>query len=303
MQKGPEFEGSNFPGKELRGPSLDIIHNLKSKGLIRDGSPFWWSTDYSPDPRELLQFNQFMARLVHVGTAKVQYSRSFLGREPHEKDVYLYPEPQVPISILSLSYQGANLPFLATARPYHEKEIFNEPISLFLKEHPISNLSDFVLSDGVIDIPDHFFPHIRGLFAGQRNNHFFWYPLRPFDSKLLLATGESDFTPFRELKGNLVKESLSFLDIYEDTYLGQTYNGVWHELMNRPELVDAKGGPKWVDFAFKEVSAEELLEDSSNNGNLLAYYPIRHERFRSTLPIVIANKTHNSSRLRGGQLY
>lgn len=274
-----------------RRSDTEIIRELKERRYIKDGWPLWWSTDYAPDPREFLAFEEFKRRLVHLGRCNTRHD--WRGNEII-KDVYLYPEPQVPITVLNLPIEGMDLPFLVTARPYHKKELDCQPFPVFLYEgHPLETLSEYTRSGGVIELPDHFYPHIRGLFAGKRGNHFFWYPLE-------VHPLVSDFG--RKVDESLKTSGLSFVDVYNgrpsmSPTEQRTYPEVWRELSEKTGLVDLMA-PDWIDFEATKVSAEEFLEDHQKPEDLLVFYPLRLPGIESTLPLVIATRTHNKSRVK-----
>jgi len=274
---------------------IKTIRELKEKNFIENGSPLWWSTDYKPDPREYLPFDKFRQRLIHLGKCKTSVVHSFLHEEKSvERDVYLYPKPKVPITILNLDVSGEQLSFLVTARPYHQKELYNfhSPSAIFphsLWEHAqeIKKLPEFIRSGGIIDLPEHFYPHIRGLFAGRRGNHFFWYNFH-----LWGGFGQT-------IKDSLKSKKLSFVNLYQPPMDGRrTYSEVWFELEAKKNLVDHKK-PRWFDYSYSEVSAEEFIEDyQKTNENLVVFYPLRHPDIENTLPLVISNKTHQESKIR-----
>ena len=273
-------------------PNFETIRKLQQKRFIKDGSPLWWSTDYAPDAREYVPFDEFRERLVYLG----EYSAT--RRSPHSlsneylmpREVCLYPEPKVPIALLNLEVEGHNLPFLVTARPYHLKELSSRPFSGFLAEHPLESLPDYVQNGGIIDLPSHFYPHIRGLFTGTRNNHFFWY--------LIHATFFWDEFG-KPIRNALEKKNLGFIGFYDSPMSGdRSYTEVWDELAGKSRLVDQKR-PTWVDFPYSEVSAEEFIQDyQRTDQDLLVYYPLRLPGFESTLPLAIATRTHQTSNLR-----
>ncbi len=284
----PEFEPSSHEGS-----SLQNIKELKRNHFIKDGSPLWWSINHTPDPREYLPFKEFRNRLAHLGECRTTRTDFYLlgDKHPVQRDVYLYPEPRVPITVLDLEVLGQKLPFLVTARPYHEKELFYRPFSAFLHHHPsIKKLRDYVQSGGVIDLPDHFYPHIRGLYAGRRESHFFWYPLR-------INSWWREFG--QHIDEALKKKGLSFIELYDPPFAeDRTYSDVWAELLEKKTLVDQKK-PTWVDFPYIEVSAEEFLEDyQKTDQDLLVYYPVRLPQIETTLPLIMATRTHNESRQR-----
>ena len=282
-------------------PPLDVIRELKSQGFIPEQSPFWWSTDYSPDPREYVPFDEFKNRLVYLGRVKTKSVGIWSTDQAMQKDIYLYPNRPVPISILNLNVEGINLPFLVTARPYNRTEILSSPFPRFLYEHPrVEDLRELIENCGTVALYAHFYPHVRGLYAGRRGNNFFWYPLQPFradSSPEDLLNGNEN----KELRNALNDNNLSFLDIYNypmsEPY---SYRGVWDELRKHPSLVDLKDGGrlKHVDFPYAEVSAEEFIEDYESDADLLVMYPLRLTQFETTLPLVVANKTHSASTIR-----
>lgn len=281
------------------GPPVDVIRELKSHRFIRDGSPFWWSTDYAPDPREYISFEEFKNRLVHIGPSKMKNASKFSSGVIYEDDLYLYSSPQVPISIVNLDIHGETLPFMVTARPYHENELHSIPYVRTLGEHPnIEDMREFVQSGGIITLLEQFHPHIRGLFAGKRGNHFFWYPVKSFDT----FSSPDDMVNNREYKDlheALGKNNLLFLKIF-DYFQAEPYSftGVWDELQQHQSLVDVKDGGRLthINFDAKEVSAEEFIEDHRKGLDLLLFYPLRIEGFWETLPLVIANRTHEASK-------
>ena len=281
-----------FEPLDLKGTSTNVIKELRERSFIKEGSPLWWSTDYAPDTREYMPFEEFRGRLVHLGKYQVTNTRFFrTDKYTVEKDIYLYPEPRVPMTIIELDISGQSLPLLVTARPYHEKELYSFPFPHFLYEHKsIDELSEFVQSGGVIDLPRHFYPHIRGLFAGRRGNNFFWYPLRT----------NSWWGEFgRHIDGALEGKGLPFIELYEPSFSeDRTYYDVWKELLEKRDLVDQKR-PTWVDFDYKEVSAEEFIEEYEGAQDLLIFYPLRLPDIEATLPLIIATKTYARSKLKG----
>ena len=97
----PEF--GNHNGEKL---STEMIRELKAKRFISDNSPVWWTEGYIPDPREVLPFNEFMKRLVHIGECDIiPVNIDVFNRRIIKRDVYLYPEPVVPITLLNLNIQ------------------------------------------------------------------------------------------------------------------------------------------------------------------------------------------------------
>src|SRR3989344_4348638 len=224
--RSPEFEST----KHLLTPDRNVIKELQQKRFIKDGSPLWWSTDYSPDAREYLPFAEFKKRLINLGDCNTKRDPYFTGAiNLVTRKVSLYPEPKVPISILDLEVEGYNLPFLVTARPYHANELSSQPFPKFLAEHPLETLPSYVQKGGIIDLPNHFYPHIRGLFAGTRGNNYFWY----------LTHTNTFWEEFgKPVKDALEKKKLGLIGFYNSPMFGnRTYSEVWKELAEKPLLV------------------------------------------------------------------
>ena len=276
----------------LETPNTNLIKELRSRHLIKDGSPLWWSTDYAPDPREYMPFDEFLGRLVHIGESQTTTPRGEMQGIPNEpRDVYLYPEPKVPMSVMELDVDGLKLPLLITARPYHKKELDSRPFPFFLHEHPSADeLPDFVSSGGVINLPIHFYPHIRGLFAGKRGDNYFWYHLR-------INSNWWDFG--RNVMQALAAKGLPFIDFYEPPMSEErTYSDVWRELEGKAGIFDQRS-PKGVDFPNIEVSPEEFIENGERSAhNLTLLYPLQVDGISHTLPLFIANRTHNRSKIK-----
>jgi hypothetical protein len=235
-----------------------------------------------------MNFREFKKRLFHLGICKVE-SRIGLGNFGNQikKDVYLYPKPEVPIALLNLNIAGEILPFMITARPYHNKESNSIPHSQFLdKNQDLTQLKDDVQKNKtIINLHNHFYPHIRGLFAGVRKNNIFWYPLRA--SVYWLEFG-------KKIQKALDKRKLGFIEIYEATAdEDRTYHKVWEELSTK-SLVSMK--PAWINFSPKQVSAEEFIHEKNSLKDLLVYYPLRIPTIKETLPLIVTNRTHQESK-------
>ena len=282
----PEFEHRD----NVLEPDLQLIKDLQQKMFIKDGSPLWWSTDFEIDPREFIPFDEFRRRLVKLGKCPTKKRIFRVDEEIVTRDLHLYPGPNVPISILNLEVDGNSLPLLITARPYNKKEILSQPFSRFLREHPLGVLPEYVQNGGIVDLPNHFYPHIRGLFAGKRGEHFF------FNLTHATSWWEEFGLP---IKNALDEKGLGFIEFYDAPMFGdRTYTEVWDEVGKKPELVDRKT-PKWVNFESKEVSAEEFIANyQKTDEDLVVFYPLRVADFKNTLPLVIATKTHKESTLK-----
>ncbi len=206
--------------------------------------------------------------------------------------MYLYPNERVPITIITLNVDEHRIPLLVTARPYHPNEIGNARYAAYpslLLSHTVATLPEYV-KHNPIDLPEHFYPHIRGLFAGRRRNNFFWYPLNV--SIFWDEFGE-------KIEASLRRRRLQWIGIYEEPYMGgHKYTEVWNELLDKKTFVDQRK-PTWVDFRYSEVSADEFLQDyTKTDENLLFFYPVKFDEIEHTLPVVVANRTHVQSKVK-----
>lgn len=268
-------------------PSQDLIRQLREQRRIQDCAPLWWDTDYAPNPREYVPFESFKKRLVGMGVCTISRSSHFrseprLGDETYQADVRLYTSPTVPMTILPLEIDGLTLPFFITARPYHQREQSSYNTAHFVYR-PISELRQHLRDGNPLLLPRHFFPHIRGLFAGARGNHLFWYPFNvDYD------------TNYHKLISALAKGNNTFLDINSPA-ADRTYEDARQELAER-NLIDARA-PHWFDFLIKQVSAEDLIETAKGEHPAYTYYPVRVPGVEHTLPVVVSNKTHSTSEI------
>ncbi len=268
--------------------SLSLIRRLKKDDFIEKISPFWWSIDYSPDPREYVPFPEFKKRLVHIGESQVNdyYHGEYANIET--RDVYLYPRATVPMTVLDLDIEGKNLQFFVSVRPYHKDHIgqhhgFHTQSGQFIDKHSLKSLPKFVQSGGAISLYHNFYPHIRGLYGGKRGDHLFWYS---FGGK-----GIDQVTKALE------EQNLSFIEAGIGPHSGsqRTYSEVWEEFEKKEGLIDFKRTFE-IDFEAQEVSAEEFIEDHQNSkADLKLYYPLRLPGLEHTLPLIITNKTHKAS--------
>jgi len=206
----PEFRDITSPNIE----SIGAIRDLKNKNFIPNQSPFWWGIDYTPDPRKYLPYEEFQQSLIEIKQDKIISSYGGLNPETGEyikpyiletpaRHFFLYPNSQVPISIINLDIFDQNLFFMVTARPFHPKEIHSNPVEpLLSKYQTASNLKQqFQIEKEPLE---HFYPHIRGLISSVRGNNFFWYPIN------------NEFKPY--IKSTLFKKNLSYLEIYHIGY-------------------------------------------------------------------------------------
>jgi hypothetical protein len=250
------------------GTDTQTIKNLKEKGYIYDSSPLWWSTENNPDPRELLSFNEFKNRLLPTGQLSSEMFLDDYGpanQKVKKRNLCLYPFPKVTMSILELNIEGQSLPFLITARPYHRNELGYSPLERNLEKYPtVYRLRQAVKSGENIRLLDHFHPHIRGLFAGKINEHYFWYPI--------VSLYKNNFVAI--VRNSLEEKDLPFfVDIYKhwpgfDFWGSRKYQENWFELSNDKKSIDLKSLCQ-PDYPYKEVSPEEFLEDLEKNGNLV----------------------------------
>jgi len=283
----PKNPCANLEDLNVFKPPLKTIIELKTKGFIGEISPLWWSTNFESDPREFMEFSEFKKRLVHLGVHKVEsINWSLSGQSGKERDVYLYPKPKVPMTILNLEVSERTLPFLVTARPYHKKEIPSSPHSTALLNNPsIKDLKRHLNSGQEIRLHDHFHPHIRGLFAGAKGNNIFWYPLRA-------ASYWHEFGA--KIQKALEGKKLQFIKLYEPPYReNRTYAGVWKELSTKKKMVSMN--PVQVDFPYSQVSAEEFINGLKGEEELICFYPLRYPEVSETLPLVISTLTHKGS--------
>lgn len=241
-------------------------------------SPCWWSTDHEPDPRVFMPFEVFYQHLIHIKGS----------------DFTLYPYPGTPMTILDLDIDGFRIPFLVTARPYHLTETKSQYtyVSLLSEFQTVNQLRWFVEKGGKLDLPFHFFPHIRGLFAGRRGHHFFWYHLgfrkKEYEQQIEDALMARGLSPTIQLypsgDDNAFYSPLSFYEVQKEL---QATSGLVHQRLFYP------------DFPHREVSAEEFIEEwPDDTGELMVYYPIRLSGIKYTLPLAIATRTNRTSRIR-----
>ncbi len=88
----------------------------------------------------------------HLGKVKTRGADFWSTNQVIEKDVYLFPNGQVPISVLNLYVKGISLPFLVTARPYTRKGIFSTPFPRFLYEHlTVEDLQEHLENGGTVN--------------------------------------------------------------------------------------------------------------------------------------------------------
>ena len=264
-------------------PDLAVINDLKERFFVGQGSPVWWSVDNVPDPREPMSFREFTQRLVYAGKRYVTGKRLRNLGEHYEKDAYLYPFPVVPMSILNLKVDGTDLPFVVTARPYNKSEATCPPYQRILDKYP--SVPEYLASAGEKEkLLDHFYPHIRGLFAGSRGEHFFWYRIR----------GE-----FGDLvEQALERDGMNFIHVYLAGFGWGTrhYEDNWSEFKEASGRVDMRK-LKWPDFEAKSVSAEEFITSWENpDEDLIVHYPISIPGTETLSSLVISNRTNNGNK-------
>lgn len=274
---------------EIKPTPLETIKSLQEECIIPDHSPFWWGTDYQPDPRKYLPYEEFSQKLVKIDR--------MIG-DPY----YLYPEPEVPITTIELPIFGQKLNFMVTARPFHPKEINSDPPEILLREFKSASLlqkyvqehndSLFNFSQGEIqencnEPLGHFKPHIRGLLASVRGNNFFWYPINLFSLSTDQTRDQFNFA--------LQERNLSYLGIFQTGYGGDhlTYKDIWEELISLPNIFCTKklSMPELHSInpnKPREVQAEEFISGYTRS-NLSLLYPIRIHGINHTLPLRIRN--------------
>lgn len=291
------FESLKQPilSEYVLGTNLNSLKRLKEENIIYRKSPNWWSTDYASDPRKLVSFEEFQEKLISLSSSKTDMI------SPR-----LYPDPQVPISILNLEIDNQEFKFIVTCRPYHEKEKHSDFSSqrLFSNDldsgNSIEDIKKKWRNNKKVKLQDHFYPHIRGLFVSKRDNHFFWYPL--VTENEYNSSGkrmEDKILTNKKIKDALIKKNLSFINIYDSYGLEITYNGILDELQ------DKSGQPYFsfkklnkinnINFDANEISAEEFIDNYHNNlqnsSDFYVKYPLKLPIFSSTLTLIIFNKT------------
>lgn len=290
------------PEGNFSAPSIDTIRSLKQKGFIRNGSPLWWSVDYGFPPKEVVPFDEFEKRLTRLG---VMTTTGIME--------YAYMEARTPITVLNIEIDGENLPFFVTARPFTVDEGAHHSLPWNLSEG-VENDEDlkktvlqFANGGGILDVNHNYFPHIRGLYAGKRGDHHFFYPLQhyniPQDNSLEALYSWPFDGNYKKITEALKRAELPPLNIYFDgftiAYGGdkRTHDDVWDE-MREKRLVDQKK-PYSGDFPYKEVSAEEFIGYfRETNDDLIVFYPLISPFIESTLQLAIATRTHSASKIR-----
>lgn len=289
------MRSADFENLNSLAPGLDLVKEFREKGYIRKGSPLWWSTDYQPDPREYLPFDTFRKRLVHFGDCDTLLPRigAYHSGEKWKRDVYLYPEPTVPMTVMELTVNGQQLPLMITARPYHPKEIWFQPVATFIEDHPLKTLPEYVSNKGAIDLPSHFYPHIRGLFAGRRGNHLFWYSLNEGLPELSWDKIWKDFG--QPLHNALEDEGLGFMEVNSPDNMNATDTQTWKELQGKKVTHHR---PVWWNDIYTEVSATEFLEYEKDIRDLILHYPLRLPQFINTLRLIIVTRTNQGNKIK-----
>jgi hypothetical protein len=281
MPKGYETRPQNLEFLNDRAHSAASIADLRTKNLIQPGSPYWWSTDYVPDPREYLPFEEFYRRLIDIG-----------------EGYKLYPEPRVPMSVLDLTVEGMPLSFMVTARPYHEKETQGEAAYDTFgidKIVPFDEALHYLPRSGSVDrlqssrIPYHCLPHIRGMFIEAKGTHLFWSIIHggrnvhSFPSKIQRELGKVGLT------GIIANDFMYYSSFKTHTNA--------HRAAAEAKIINGKKHAK-IDFDYEEVSRPEFCDRHNGEGNLAVKYPVRIVGLDYTLPVLVANRTHQKSSVR-----
>ncbi len=273
------MKSQNLEFLNVHAQSGSSIVGLHERNLIRPGSPNWWSTDYTPDPRRYVEFDLFNDRLADMG------------------DGYkLYPHACVPISILNLEIDAEQFSFMVTARPYHKSEQLVQDDSFFLNSDetfPIRTVAELssiqgnmrsVLSEkiGPLAIPMHCLPHVRGMFIEARGNHMFW-------SELHAGRDKVDFhVKIREQLGRL---GMSYIRVdYLPAGGFMTRNKPYTEAVDKHIIFNRTVDPA---EEYTEVSRLQFFDDGSNStkNNDAVLYPVRIPEMKHTLPVLVARRT------------
>ncbi|OGH12240.1 MAG: hypothetical protein A2857_00545 [Candidatus Levybacteria bacterium RIFCSPHIGHO2_01_FULL_36_15] len=272
-----ETEGNpppvNLEFLNVHKPSIEIIKKLRTEGSIRAGSPYWWSTDFVPDPREYMPFEQFRSRLV-----------------PVEKDgktyFHLYTQKAVPMTTVTLPIEGEDLTFMVTARPYRldSKNLVDcgDLTDRFFDRSFSEIAEDIEKYHGTI-MQLHCLPHVRGLFVGAGGNHIFWYPDR-------------NISFIEKIEDALKKQNLNFIQPAGYSGAGRvelSYANA-HEELTQKKLIAGRTAVK-INFPHEEVSADEFLDYQKTEGDLVLCYPLRLPTINETIPLAIATRTHATS--------
>ncbi|MDD4937634.1 MAG: hypothetical protein PHX34_01230 [Candidatus Shapirobacteria bacterium] len=260
--------------------SAEKICEMRRTGIIRNGSPYWWETDYKPDPREYIYFDEFIKRLTLV---------------PETKNTYIYTREQVPMTTLNLDIENTTYPFMVTVRPYHPNSV--NLVEYDGMERGIEYGSmPFVQKDGNINnvlLEDHFVPHIHGLFAGVKKTHLFWYPIINVDFI------DKIYRALLYKKLGFIKPWINDVGIiyrgYMSRYVEKTYDRAHNELTKKG-LIAGRKRPILPDFNYEWVSTKEFINQSENE-NLMLHYPLRLSDIEETIPLVIATRTHQKSKI------
>lgn len=288
------MNGQNLEFLNTDAQSASSMTELRSRNLIAPGSPNWWSTDYAPDPREYLPFEEFYDRLVDVGDG-----------------VKLYPSPQVPMAVLSLDVGNDKFHFMVTARPYHERESESQeerdprhsPDKFYMdKVRPFDEVRGqartlistddrgFLARPPAPEIPNQCLPHIRGMFIEARGAHLFW-------STLHAGKPRYDKIDFREKVQNALGDAGIF-GVIADNFMG--YSSFMNRTMAHREattkgLIRSKRSTP--DFNFRKVSRPEYIDGLGGEEELGVLYPARIPGVEATLPVLVTNRTHAKSRV------
>ncbi len=302
---------------------LNVLHQ---RGWIDINKPLWWDLDYSPDPRELVDINEFMERIVRFGRHKY-----FFAEPPLFVDFNLYKSERVPVTLIDCEIEGEKIPLFATARPYNQMELTyraelwpeenmrkaledsdhaNEKYAQIKKKYKprfaeaagnqheeyslwmeyIKELSEI---KGYVFLEWHFFPHVRGVFKERVGNHFFWYPV--------LST---DFQ--RAIKNSLGRLAYIFnvwvYDVNWYTKVGADnvpqLSTPFQELKNK-RLINATKTVNYPTSDLMEVAYDEFIKRLDGKVHLVSVYPVRHPELEETIPLVLSTRTHPNSRRRG----
>lgn len=274
--------GQNLEFLNVNAHTAVSVAGLRERNLIKRGSPNWWSTDYAPDPREYVSFEEFNSRLVDVGDG-----------------CRLYPHPRVPMTLLKLEIDGENLSFMVTARPYHERETTNHsmPNDLFWEKgdnfsistvRPLSEIYGKMRSllnprFGFPELPSQCLPHIRGMFIEARGANLFWSTV---------YSGRKRNVDFRDVIQDKLA-SVGLGHIHARDFIG--YSDFMtrtraHKEAYEKRIITGKQYKGEINHA--EVSRVEFCDDmdASMEKGRAVLYPVRLPGLKATLPVLVSTR-------------
>ncbi|MBI2590879.1 MAG: hypothetical protein HYW33_03310 [Candidatus Blackburnbacteria bacterium] len=269
-------------------PTLENIRGLKQQGFIDRISPLWWDVDFTPDPREVLVYDEFKRRLTDLGPA-VEIATPLSMFKDHllhpttdeaAPHLFLYTHKQVPMAVLLAKIESLWVPLLVTARPYTSQETTEDnPHFLFLSGSPEQAIDQFRDQTSSLNIADEFFPHARGIIAGTRANHVFWYPFTRKGAKRVYR--------------DLAKTAEDYLLVYDSSMIGDHRRAETHDELVQKGFI-YKGRPTRIVTEFERVSYEDLFcGQESGNQLQMVNYPLSLPCLAHVPGVAIVSATPN----------